>query len=120
MGRRQSACWSRPATGPVDTLRAPPPSAHLGGTVPRLERYVRTTLAKLALPEARVQLTTTAGLAGGRDAAGAAAGGAGAAVGSGLGVGGRTLCGGSGAGSLAPIVGPAACRDAVSPGEAVE
>src|SRR5207237_7280618 len=66
-----------------------------------------------------VELTTAAGLAGGRDAAGAAAGGAGAAVRSGLGVGGRTLCGGSGAGSLAPIVGPAACRGAVSAGEAV-
>src|SRR4029077_5690731 len=36
IGRAQSACWPPRATGPVDTLRAPPLSAHLGDDVTRV------------------------------------------------------------------------------------
>src|SRR5690348_1278473 len=36
IGRAQSACWPPRATGPVDTLRAPPLGAHLGEDVPRV------------------------------------------------------------------------------------
>src|SRR5438067_2402986 len=51
MGRSQSARWPRPATGSLATLRAPPPSAHLGGTAPRSSATSETTLAQFTVPE---------------------------------------------------------------------